>query len=76
MSNENTPAHILAALVFATVIGTGLKLANIITWGWPLVTLPIWGPVGTVIVLWIIATVLNKVFKFNQEQAVPLSVVR
>lgn len=78
MSEEvnHTPAYVLGVLVLATILGAGFKLANIITWPWIIVTVPLWAPVSTIFVLWVISVVLNKVFKLNQEQAVPLSVVR
>ena len=65
MSNKKTNG-----VGFFTLLGLlfiGLKLANVITWSWWLVTLPIWGGAALILIfllifllIAILATIANK----------------
>jgi hypothetical protein len=76
VSSENTAGYVLFALITATVLGAGLKLANIITLGWPLVTAPLWAPIISVLVLFVIGKILVAVNGTVVEHTGPLGVVR
>ncbi|MGN7988672.1 hypothetical protein ACTJKC_15090 [Pedobacter sp. 22226] len=64
MSKEksNSTSNGIGFLGLLTVAFIVLKLCNVITWSWWLVTIPIWGTVAIVAAIWLLIILASIIF--------------
>lgn len=57
LKDSNSSRHGISVLGLLGVVFVILKLLEVINWSWWLVTLPFWGPVAAILLIWVILVI-------------------